>query len=426
MTHQKSKFILDFQKAVALAGIALLGACGRSDPNSSSDEGLKIGTLFPVTGDLAPMGQLIAPTLPLLVDRVNRCGGANGKPVELVSADDETDPNKGNAAMTKLAEVDRVSAVVGGFASSVSQAAVDIAVRNKIMMVSPASTSSIFTERAKKGDFKGFWARTAPSDTYQARALAKLARDKGLKRVSTVAINNDYGVEFEKAFVATFKQLGGIVVNEQKPTRYDPRTVSFNTEAAATFKGKPDGVAAVLYAESGSLFLKAAYEMGLTQNVQLLLADGVKSDDFARQVGKTTAGRFIIEGAIGTAPGADGKALNALTQLWKTKNNTLPGAYVPQTWDAGALLILAAQAAKSNTGEAISKELRNVSGGPGEEVTDVCQGLALLKAGKKINYQGASGNVDIDENGDVSGTYDVWKVGSDGKIEVTDKVSAAK
>lgn len=414
--------LFNWYLAVTLVGAIILGACSKAFIPSSADRRLKIGTLFPATGDLASMGQPITATLPLLVEQVNRCGGVNDQPVDLVSADDETDPTKGTIAMTKLVEVDKVVGVVGAFASSVSQAAVGVAVRNKVMMVSPASTSPVFTERAKKGEFKGFWARTAPSDTYQARALAKLAHSKGLKRVSTVAINNDYGVGFEKEFVSVFKRLGGIIINEQKLTRYDPRSATLNTEAEATFRGKPDGVAAILYAETGGSLLKSAYQEGLMQGVQLLLTDGVKSDEFAKQVGKTKDGKFIIEGSIGTAPRTEGKALKALNQLWISKKKALPSVYVPQTWDAGALLLLSAQAAQVNMGEAISRKIREVSVGPGEEVTDVCEGLRLLKAGKKINYEGASGNVDLDENGDVSGTYEVWRVGNDGKIKVTDKV----
>jgi neutral amino acid transport system substrate-binding protein len=53
----------------------------------------------------------------------------------------------------------------------------------------------------------------------------------------------------------------------------------------------------------------------------------------------------------------------------------------------------------------------------------VCEGLKLLKEGKQINYQGASGDVDVDANGDVIGTYDVWTVRDDGKIQVIDQVS---
>ncbi|MGB8702700.1 MAG: ABC transporter substrate-binding protein, partial [Thermosynechococcaceae cyanobacterium] len=234
--------------------------------------------------------------------------------------------------------------------------------------------------------------------------------------------NNDYGVGFEKEFVAAFKKLGGTIVNETNPTRYDPKATTLDSEAAAAFGGKPDGVAAVLYAETGSLLLKAAYQSGLSDGVQLLLTDGVKSDDFATQVGKTKEGKFIVESAIGTVPGADGKALSALTTLWESKKKTPPPAYVPQAWDASALLALSAEAAKANTGEAIAGKIREVSNAPGEEVSDVCKGLELLKAGKDINYQGASGNVDIDENGDVVGVYDVWQVAADGKTKVVGKV----
>jgi neutral amino acid transport system substrate-binding protein len=426
-SFKRLRVAMNSQRLTAiLSTMVLLSACGTTGTSGgtsgSSSDGLKIGSLLPSTGDLSSVGQPMIAAVPLLVDQVNQCGGVNGKKVTLVAEDDQTDATAGNAAMTKLTEVDKVAGVVGSFASSVSQSAVDVGVRNKVMLVSPGSTSPVFTERAKKGDFKGYWSRTAPPDTYQARALAKLARDKGLKRVSTVVINNDYGVGFEKEFVAAFKKLGGTVVNEKNPTRYDPKAATLDSEAAAAFAGKPDGVAGVLYAETGSQLLKAAYQGGLTNGVQLLLTDGVKSDTFASQVGKTKEGKFIIEGAIGTVPGADGKALAALTKLWESKEKTAPPAYVPQAWDATALLALAAQSAKANTGEAIASKIVEVSNAPGQEVTDVCKGLELLKAGKDINYQGASGNVDIDANGDVVGVYDVWQVQSDGKTKVTGKV----
>ncbi|MCL1467416.1 ABC transporter substrate-binding protein [Argonema galeatum] len=392
-------------------------------PAASSAKGLKIGSLLPATGDLSAIGQPMIAAVPLLVETVNKCGGVNGKPVTLVSEDDQTDPKAGGAGMTKLAEVDRVAGVVGSFASSVSSAAVDIAARNKVMLISPGSTSPVFTGRAKKGDFQGYWARTAPPDTYQAQALAKLASEKGFKRVSTVVINNDYGVGFEKEFVQAFKKLGGTVVNENKPTRYDPKATTFDTEASAAFAGKPDGVAAVLYAETGSLLLKSAAEQGLSQGVTVMLTDGVYSPDFPGQVGKTSDGKFILSGAIGTVPGANGKALADLTQLWKEKQGKEVSAYVPHSWDAAALLALAAEAAKSNTGEGIKSKIRDVANAPGEEVSDVCKALELVRQGKDINYQGASGNVDIDESGDVVGSYDVWAVKDDGKLAVTGKVS---
>ncbi|MDF5708671.1 MAG: ABC transporter substrate-binding protein [Nostoc sp. S4] len=408
---------------LTLASGFLLGACEAPGGTNPTASGLKIGSLLPTTGDLASIGQQMAPGVPLLVETVNACGGVNGQPVTLVAVDDQTDPKAGAAGMTKLASVDKVAGVVGSFASSVSTAAVSIAAQNQVMLISPGSTSPVFTEKAQKGDFKGFWARTVPPDSYQGPALAQLATKKGFKRVSTIVINNDYGVGFEKAFVQAFEKLGGTIVNKNNPVRYDPKATTFETEATAAFAGKPDAVLGVFYVETGSLLLKSAYQQGLSKGVQVMLTDGMKSDEFPGQVGKGSDGKYIVSGTIGTVPGSDGKALDAFRKLWQQKKGGSPGEFAAQSWDAAALLVLAAQAAKENTGVGIAKHIREVADGPGTEVTDVCEGLKLLKQGQKINYQGASGNVDVDANGDVVGVYDVWTVGDDGKIKVIDKVT---
>jgi neutral amino acid transport system substrate-binding protein len=394
-----------------------------STPTTTNGQGLKIGSLLPTTGDLSSIGQQMVPAVPLLVETVNACGGVNGQPVTLVAVDDQTDPRAGAAGMTKLATVDQVAGVVGSFASSVSTAAVSIAAQNKVMLISPGSTSPVFTEQAKQNKYNGFWARTVPPDSYQGPALASLANQKGFKRVSTLVINNDYGVGFEKAFVEAFEKLGGTVVNKNNPVRYDPKATTFETEASAAFAGKPDAVLGVFYVETGSLLLKSAYQQGLMEGVQVMLTDGMKSDDFPEQVGKTNNGTYIASGVIGTVPGSDGQALETFTKLWESKRGGSPGEFAPQAWDAAALLVLAAQAAKENTGVGIASNIREVSNAPGTEVTDVCEGLKLLQQGQDINYQGASGNVDIDENGDVVGVYNVWQVGDDGKIKTIDKVN---
>ncbi len=396
---------------------------GSTTTPAGGGQGLKIGSLLPTTGDLAAIGQQMVESVPLLVNTVNACGGVNGQPVTLVQVDDQTDPRSGAAGMQKLATLDKVSGVVGSFASSVSSAAVSIAVPNKVMLVSPGSTSPVFTEKAIKGDYKGYWARTAPPDTYQAQALAQLANKKGYKQVATAVINNDYGVGFEKAFVQAFEKLGGTVVNKNNPVRYDPKATTFDTEAQATFGTKPQAVLLVGYEETASLFLKAAYQQGLTQGVQVMLTDGVKSDTFPDRVGKAPDGKHLIAGAIGTVPGSNGKGLEDFRKLWESKRGSAPAPYTPHGWDAAALLVLAAQAAKENTGVGISSKIREVANGPGTEVSDVCEGLKLLKQGQDINFQGASGNVDIDQNGDVVGVYDVWQVGDDGKIKTIDQVS---
>lgn len=399
------------------------GETNNQSSNESSGKGLKLGTLVPVTGDLSSVGKNMPVAAQLAVDTINACGGVNGESVSLITEDDQTDPSVGSTAMTKLAEVDRVAGVVGSFASSVSSAAVDVAVRNQVMLVSPGSTSPVFTERAKNDEFNGYWARTAPPDNYQAQALAVLANKQGFKNVATVVINNDYGVGFEKEFVQAFEKSGGKITDASKPVRYDPKAATLDSEAKAAFGSKPDAVAAVLYAETGSVLLKSAFEQGLSDGVTILLTDGVYSEDFVRQVGKTSDGKSIIAGALGTVPGANGKALADFTKVWKDKTGKAITAYVPHTWDAAVLMMLAAETADDNSGEGIKSKILDVANAPGTEVTDPCEAIKLVSQGQDINYQGASGNVDIDRNGDVIGSYDVWKVSDDGSLKVIDKVN---
>ena len=395
---------------------------GGTEGGTDSPNALKLGSLFPTTGDLSSIGQNMPKAVNLAIETINACGGVNGQPVELVQEDTQTDPNAGAAAMSKLAEVDQVAGVVGAFASSVSGATIDIAVRNEVMQISSGSTSPVFTERAEAGDFNGYWARTAPPDTYQARALAKLASDRGFDRVSTVVINNDYGVGFEQEFVKSFKELGGTVVNEDDPVRYDPKATTFDSEAAAVFGNDPDAVLGVLYAETGSLLMRSAYQQGLSEGVTELLTDGVYSQEFVGDVGKTPEGQSIIAGALGTVPGASGTALEDLTAKWEANVGGEVTAFVPHSWDAAAIMMLAAEKADANTGTAIKNTYRDITNSPGTEVSDLCEAMELVRNGEEINYQGASGDLEFDENGDTVGSYDVWTVQQEGALEVIDQV----
>jgi ABC-type branched-subunit amino acid transport system substrate-binding protein len=385
----------------------------------SSAPGLKIGTLLPISGDLSSYGASMQNTAQLLVKTVNACGGVLGKPVTLVGEDDQTDAAAGAAAMTKLVEVDQVAAVVGAASSGVSSAAIPIAVRHQVVEISPASTSPSFTERARKGEFKGFWFRTAPPDTFQGKALAQFAYQRGFRSLAVLAVNNDYGNGIINTFIPAFKALSGKVLNEQTPTQFDPRAASFESEVRQATSPRPDAVLLVSYPETGSIILKTAFELGvLGQNTQWLSTDGLKDLKLAQLVGKSRDGKYIIAGLKGTAAHPAGSAFESFRDRFVKAYRAEPTIYDPNTWDAMALTALAAQSGKALTGVAIRDQLRTVANPPGEAVTDVCEGLSLLRQGKDIDYQGSSGSVDFNAQGDVVGSYDVWQIQPDGTLKV--------
>jgi branched-chain amino acid transport system substrate-binding protein/neutral amino acid transport system substrate-binding protein len=154
-----------------------------------------------------------------------------------------------------------------------------------------------------------------------------------------------------------------------------------------------------------------------------MATDGLKEAKVAELVGKNSEGKYIAAGLIGTAASAGGPAIADFQQLYNQTFQRPPKIYDPNTWDAAAVLILAAEAAKATTGTAIKDSIREVANPPGTDVTDVCRALALIRQGQKINYQGASGNLDFNPWGDVTGSYDVWVIQPDGTLKVTGAIA---
>ncbi len=406
---------------VAILGIWgwIVAGCQLQPPSS----GLKAGLLLPITGDLSSYGGSMQNAARLLIQQVNTCGGVLGQTVSLISEDDQTDPAVGAAAMTKLAEVDRVGAVVGAASSAVTSAALPIAVRNQVVQISPSSTSPQFSARSQAGEFQGFWFRTVPADTAQGTALATFAQQRQFQRVSVLAINNDYGVGLSQAFSSRFRQQGGTVLNNGQPFLFDPRATVFDSEVRQAFASDPDAVVLIAYPETGSLILKSAFELGLLGDIPVLGTDGLKDGQLARLVGQDRQGQYVVAGLQGTAPSPQGPGFAEFRDRFQAAYGTEPTIYDPNTWDAMALVTLAAEAAQSGTGTAIQAQIAPVANPPGQSVTDICQGLTLVRQGKDINYQGASGTVDLDGLGDVAGNYDIWEIQSDGRLQVIETLT---
>jgi branched-chain amino acid transport system substrate-binding protein/neutral amino acid transport system substrate-binding protein len=205
--------------------------------------------------------------------------------------------------------------------------------------------------------------------------------------------------------------------------RYDPRSVSFESELQKSFAQQPDALLLVAYPETGSLILKAAFQQGfLNGRPQLVATDGLKDQNLASLVGKDRQGRYLAESIIGTAPQVRGQGFQAFRDRFQQTYKAEPTIYDPNTWDALALIALAAESAQSIMGSGIRSKLQGIANPPGQPVTDVCQGLAQVRQGQDINYEGASGTVDLSTDGDVTGNYEVWQIQPDGTLTTRENI----
>lgn len=409
-----------FVVLVLLAGIVLLPACDEDD--------IEIGTLLPLTGDLSQFGGPMQEGARLAIEQVNQNGGVLGKNIRLVNEDSETSPTTAASAMIKLVNVDKVPVVIGAAGSSVSMAIISIAVDNKVVQISPSNTATGFTTFPDDG----FYFRTCPSDALQGKAMAKLASEKGYMTANTLAINNDYGVGFEGVFVREFEAMGGEV---NRKVRYSPEATTFDSEVNKVAEGDPDVIILIGYPETGSIILKSAYQNGLMDDIEWLFSEGLRSPGLADLIGKNDDNAYVIAGFEGTTPDPRmaGPAHGEFENAYKDKYDKDSTTFVPNTYDAAAIVALAIEKAGRDedgevkadwklTGEAIRDAIPDVTNPNGEPVADIGEALELIRAGKDINYQGASGELTFDDDGDVTGSYCIWQVGSDGSIELGDSI----
>ncbi|VVB70844.1 Chemotactic signal transduction system substrate-binding protein BasB [uncultured archaeon] len=407
--------------AMALVLMIFLSGCVQKEESkgiATAEGTAKIGVIQSLTVDLGAYGGPMCDAMKIAAKEINANGGLLGKQVQLLIEDDQTNNVAAVDAVNKLVKVDRVPAIVGATGSGPSMSIIDIATKSGVLQISSSNTGIEFTNY----NDSDLYFRTCPSDALQGAAMAELAKKMGYKTASTIVINNPYGVGFEDVFVKAFEADGSRVLDK---VRYDPSQTVFDSEVQKVVSSKPDFVMMVSYPETGSLILKTAYEKGALKGISWLLSEGLMAENLANLVGKDSSGKYIVAGFQGLTPdpSAGGSAYEAFSKKYVEENGKQPGIYCSNSYDALALVALAIEQAKNATGRAIADNIRSVANPPGVEVSDLAEALKLVREGKDINYQGASGEITFDKNGDVSGSYSVWTVADNGSIVFGEKIA---
>lgn len=336
-------------------------------------ETLKIGYVGPLTGDVAAVGLGHQKVLELGVEELN----ANGANIEIIFEDGQCDGKEAVNAINKLINVDGVKYIIGGQCSSETLGMAPIAELNKVVMISPLSSNPAVTNA---GDYIF---RVYPSDSYQGKVAAEYLINEGYNQVATLNCLNDWCKGLNNAFIEEFTQLDGKIVEKQE---FERGSSDLKTQLTKIKKAKPEIVYMAAHTESTITAFKQAKELGL--DVKFFGGDAW---------GETTIWertKGFNEGHTYTIPYTEeGEQFNQKYYAKYGADETIVMASL-QTYDS--LMIF-------------SEALNAVS----DDSTKVKEYLYNMEP-----FNGLSGKISFDENGDLVGArYSVMQM-QDGKIVV--------
>ncbi|MET0715351.1 MAG: ABC transporter substrate-binding protein, partial [Mycetocola sp.] len=277
-----------------------------------------------------------------------------------------------------------------------------------VIQFSPANTSADFTT----WDDNGLFWRTAPSDVLQGEVLGNLIAEDGNETLGILYLNDSYGTGLAGFVKENFEAAGGEVVEE---VSYNAGDTTFDAQISSLKAANPDAIALVAFEETKTIVPALGFDP-----TKLYLVDGNLSDYSANPEMK-------LEGAKGTLPGLDTEELGDFTdrlqEFWQGEGNEelKDYSYAAESYDAVVLIALAALQAGSTEGKDIAAELQSVSGG-GEEAGEKCTTFkdcaALINDGEAADYDGYSGPVTFDENGDpTEATIGIFQYKADNTYE---------
>ena len=346
-----------------------------------NENNLRIGVIFPLTGDAASYGDKGRKAIELSVDEINS-SVSTGMKVSAIFEDSRAEPKMGVAAIKKLIDVNKVSAVVGDIVSAVTLPAAPIAESNKVLLMAPTSSAPALTNA---GDYIY---RIWPSDLVEGTAIATFAIDHGYRSAAILHLNNDYGQAIADIFKKTFEGKGGkVLLNEG----YLANATDFRTVLAKIKNAKPDVIYVAGYYADTSVILKQAKELAI--KAQFLGTTAIEDDKFLELAG-TAAEGIIYPLATGFDPASNSPVVQAFVKAFETKYGYKPGWVEAHCYDAFKLVYTAASQVK----------------GPinGTQIKD--------KIDQMGEYKGVTGIIKFDKNGDVIKPV-VFKIVKNGKFQ---------
>jgi branched-chain amino acid transport system substrate-binding protein len=357
----------------SLAALAL--AVGLTSCKSGDGDTIKIGEFASLTGKEATFGTSSHEGTLLAIEEINAAGGVLGKPLELLTEDNQSKPSETSRAVNKLISRDGVVALLGEVASSRSLEAAPIAQRAGIPMISPASTNPAVTET---GDFIF---RACFTDPFQGAALANFATNelKATRVAVLTDVKSDYSKGLAKHFKEKFLANGGELVTELDFSGGDK---DFRSQLTTIKNANPDAVFLPGYYTDVALIAIQARQVGL--EAPLFGGDGWESDVLL-EIGKEAVNGYYF--STHCAPDQGNEKMEAFVAAYRKRwNNKSPDAMAALGYDSALLLADALKRAGSTEPKALRDALAATTGLPGASGTislnenrDAVKALVFIK-----------------------------------------------
>ena len=407
------------RRIILLATAAVAAALAA--PAQAADCSITVGVVMELTGPAGEYGQAGAKSVEMAFRDLNDAGGPHGCKLVADVRDSQSQGSLAVDAANQLVQLKKVSVIIGGIISSVSiPILTSVTGPDRIVQVSPASSSPTLTNLGREGKTGGMFFRTITSDALQGVVAAKYALDRGFKRIAVIHVNNDFGVNMLAEFSKANKALGGEIVSV---TPYNEKQSSYDAEASKGVASKPDGLYLIATPVDGATIARAWISQG--GPAKFLLNDGMNSPDFIASVGAK-----YLNDAYGTSSGT---SPTASTKYFYDNYKAFSGGIDPsnpaadRSYDAGAIVGLAIAAAPAQDPSAIRDAIYKVTSHDGEPIhagkAEFAKALELLKTGKPIRYEGVIGPISFDKYGDITGPFRLWRI-VDGKVTTVGEMSS--
>ena len=373
---------------VAGAAITAGGAFGSvSSPagtHKASSSALVVGGIFPFTGTKALLSSWGTHGVPVGIYEVNHNGGVLGHKWKSAYVDDAADSVDALPAFRKLL-LKHPTLVVGPFSPTIE------AVINQFQ---PNNVADFMVGGLTQLDTMPypFVFRTSSSDSNEAIAMAYYAIQHGWKTASLIFDNSANSQGFVPPLEKAFKALGGTIDANITLT---PGQSSYNAELAQAFAKQPRVIFDSMDSQTAATLFADGQQLGY-MNVPWIGDDlqSAPQGDYAKAFGQTASTELTAALPASPSGGAFNHFLSDYQKVWHTKQ-ILPTTF--NEYDSVVIASLAMTMAKSTSPKVWVKDVVKVSDPPGVQCSTYASCVHLLKKGKVINYQGASGNDDFNK-----------------------------